>query len=149
MITAQEAYKNYVAHKNMSQIERFVNSVLQEVITEEHIATKSVNEKRTNFTLSTIFSKIFLTNEINGRTVYTGWKLYFEDLPSDVYGKYNHEIVADLQHLFAREGEDIYICKAFKALVHELSIVRKFNVALDLRKEILTVSWDLSSKECK
>jgi hypothetical protein len=143
MITAEQAYQKYMYSKNMSQIQRFVNSVLQEVITEEHIARKSINEKEANFMFSDIFSKIFKVGEIRGRTVYTGWKLYFEKLPAELYGKYNKEIAADLQKWFTKDAECTFICKAFEALIYELSVVRKFNISMDLRKQILTISWNL------
>ena len=147
MITAKEAYENYMANRSLSQTQRFVNSVLHEVITEKSILSKSMNEKEINFSLSTIFSKIFLSENINGFPAYTGWKLYFEDLPCDLYGKYNREIVSDLRGLFSEANEQVFICKAFKALIKELVIVRGFNVHLNLEDEILTISWDLSLSE--
>ncbi|MBQ8044508.1 MAG: hypothetical protein IJ272_10285 [Clostridia bacterium] len=147
MITAEQAYENYVKSKKRSHIENFVLSVLQEVITEERIRATSIRETEADFLFSTILEKIFLTEEVNGFTVNIGWRLDLTDLPEELYGKRNDQIVEELKAKFNNEQEHTFICKAFKQLIKYLVIVCHFEVYLDWEKEVLTVSWDSSSTE--
>lgn len=144
MITAKQAYKNYLEWKNYSPIEKFVNSVFEYVIKEERIDLRSRYETEAHYSVREMFEKVFLHADRES-VIYARWTADFSELPKELYGKRHFEIVSEFEDLYEVAPENSFICKAVKALIYELEVVRGFKVKLEDENRTLTISWDLSS----
>lgn len=148
MINAKKAYGNYIRWKYYSQTEKFVHSVLEQVITEERIYRRSMYAKTMDFDIDELLHKVFLYDEKKyGEHFITGWVADYSDLPIELEGKRIRELVEELQQMYYTKPESCFICNSFKLLIRELEIVREFKVKLDLQRHTLTISWDLPSFE--
>ena len=147
MITARQAYDNYLEWKNVMPIEMFVNSVLKYVITDEIVLQHSYNNTEMGFYLRTMIREIFFHSGCEALPKYTMWRVTGTRLPDELYNKSGHEMVRELKQMYQTSPETSFICKAFKALVYELEVIRGFKVELDLEENMLFVSWNLSSTE--
>ena len=148
MITAKQAYANHIRWKVYSETEKFVHSVLERVITDEGIYRNSIYKKEQTFKLEEILYKIFCSEEktYHEYTI-TSWLIDYSDLPSELQGYTIRELVKELEQVYEVDPQISFICKCFKALIHELQDIRGFKIHLDLEQHNLTISWDLSSTE--
>lgn len=145
MITAKQAYENYVAPIETPDTEKFVKSVLEYVITDEHILQKSLHERKTNFSIWDILDKVFIKECKWDKAIVKRWKIDGGELPEGLRNKSEFLLLRELEELYETRPQNSVICQDFRALVHELEVVRGFKVKLNFKERNIIVSWDLSS----
>ncbi len=143
MITAKQAFESYNKWRDYSPTEKFVYSVMQEIITDDLIKRRSTQTTELRFSTDTIIDRIFVTEDVKGFPVIVRWKIGYSKVPEEIAGKRKHELLDELERMYKNGEETSFICRAFNALVRELEIVRGFKVAIDSNGYTFTISWDL------
>lgn len=144
MITAKQAYENYVVPNKTLDTEKFVKSVLEYVITDEHILEKSVRERETSFSIWDVLDEVFIKECKWDKAIAMCWKIDGSELPEGLRNKSEFCLLSELEELYETRPQNSVICQAFRALVHELEVVRGFKVKLNFNKRFIIVSWNLS-----
>lgn len=147
MITAKQAYANYLTQMKIPDLEKFVKSVLKYVITDERILEKSVCQTELTISIWDIFNETFLKKREWNKAVFTHWRVDCSEVPETLKGKSEFGVMEELETMYKTEPDKSFICKAFRRLIYELEVVRGFKVAFKPEQRILTVSWDLSSNQ--
>ena len=112
MITAKQAYANHVRWKVYSQIEKFVHSVLELIITDENIKSHSRYEKQMDISIEYLLHKVFLCEEKNrGEYNIIGWSADYSELPIELKGKHIRRLVKELEQVYEVDPQISFICK--------------------------------------